>query len=324
MSLAPPAMAAGGQCPTHATDTSLQFDNADCDDPDPGTDTCQEVGGTWTCDVSGAAAGATAFAVEDFDTTTGTYEAWGNVGGTLFCCQYTEEDTNNPVIDDVVITGSVYGDQLKFNWFSNAYNLQPTVSGHAINGTIDAGAGDDTVKGSASTSANYDEYLNGDAGEDSINGHAGDDNITGGAGDDTLIGAAGDDVIDGDGGADTMFGTGGVDVMVGGEGDDVMSGGVGDDTMDGKNGDDRMSGGDGDDTMDGGLGDDSLCGDSEVNGDSLDDGDNAPGTDRLWSANAVDSLTTGNASTLEDNVATSCTGPGCGAPYQGSRPASCP
>ena len=87
--------------------------------------------------------------------------------------------------------------------------------------TIDAGAGNDTVKGGAEadtiTGGDGDDDLYGGAGADSISGGAGDDLLVGGAGIDTLDGGDGDDLIksagDGaidiiDGGADSSAGVG--------------------------------------------------------------------------------------------------------------------
>jgi Ca2+-binding RTX toxin-like protein len=75
---------------------------------------------------------------------------------------------------------------------------------------INAGAGDDTIIGSATGS--YDNLYGGDgndsiidgAGNNNLYGNAGDDIIDGGLGNDTVNGGAGNDLIDGGNGIDTV------------------------------------------------------------------------------------------------------------------------
>lgn len=66
-----------------------------------------------------------------------------------------------------------------------------------VEGTIFAGAGNDTVRG-----GNADDAVNGGAGNDSILGGGGDDTLVGGEGNDTFVGGAGDDTLFGGPGAD--------------------------------------------------------------------------------------------------------------------------
>ena len=69
--------------------------------------------------------------------------------------------------------------------------------------TVDLGAGNDTMWGSA-----LDDTLNGGPGDDTINGRGGNDKIDGGEGRDRLSGADGDDTITGGPGVDSLFGDG--------------------------------------------------------------------------------------------------------------------
>lgn len=92
--------------------------------------------------------------------------------------------------------------------------------------TIDAGAGDDTLRGGAF--AERAETLIGGPGKDKITGGPGDDVIRGGDGDDELEGQAGNDQLFGEGGNDKLRGDGFRDT-----GADVIDGGAGFDQTDG-------------------------------------------------------------------------------------------
>lgn len=108
---------------------------------------------------------------------------------------------------------------------------------------MDAGAGDDSVTGSAAG----DHLRLGD----------GDDSASLGAGDDIAHGGAGDDSIAGGDGSDTILGDGGNDSIAGGAGADRLHGGAGDDTVDGSDDGtaDYLAGGDGADALVIGAGD---------------------------------------------------------------------
>ncbi len=69
--------------------------------------------------------------------------------------------------------------------------------------TVDLGAGNDTMWGSASN-----DSLSGGLGDDSIIGRGGNDTIDGGDGRDRLTGSGGDDTITGGPGMDSLFGDG--------------------------------------------------------------------------------------------------------------------
>jgi Ca2+-binding RTX toxin-like protein len=149
---------------------------------------------------------------------------------------------------------------------------------------LSAGAGNDTVDGSAAGDAilggDGDDLLSGAAGDDRIAGEAGRDILLGGAGDDRLLGGAGDDRLIGGDGADTLEGGEGRDILNGGAGDDLIHGreragpqfgggadlsdtilGMeGNDTIDAGPGNDLVWGGADDDLIFGGAGADTLAG----------------------------------------------------------------
>ena len=195
----------------------------------------------------------------------------------------------------------------------------PTVTGTGgadnLNGSnatdgdvIDAGGGDDRVRGLGSDDAliggNGNDRIFGEGGNDIIIGEAGidrifgndgddllyggadNDRLIGGNGNDTLNGGSGDDGLLGDAGDDIMFGESGADFLIGGDGDDIMygddgadniSGGVDNDTIFGGDDNDSIDGGTGDDAIDGGEGDDKISG---GDGDDVIDGED--GDDEIW------------------------------------------
>jgi len=279
------------------------WDAAVCNILSGSTDVCQLSGSTWTCNVSSATAdGALAVVVDNYQDNY-TYEAWGNINGTLFCCTTQEYPTS------IVIIGSDNADTLAFTWDSLTYNLGPAYGhpmGYTLQGEIQAGGGNDTIRGSDSTTS-YSEILRGEGGDDNIHGYAGDDEEWGGSGDDTMFGGDGPDLMYGESGSDTMLGQGSNDEMYSGDLRDFMSGG------------------DGDDYMDGGGGGDVMCGnDQGTNGDHLidgDDDDEGISHDILWAALAADTDECGDDSTEWDGNATEIGT--CGA-TRGTPPALCP
>ncbi|MDA1163250.1 MAG: hypothetical protein O3B13_09125 [Planctomycetota bacterium] len=101
--------------------------------------------------------------------------------------------------------------------------------------TVVAGAGNDTVIGSANADQIFggdgNDSLNGGLGNDLVNGEADDDQGFGGDGDDTLLGGSGDDTLDGEGGDDDIRGHAQNDVLTGGVGNDTIDGGAGIDLL---------------------------------------------------------------------------------------------
>ncbi|MDO9707074.1 M10 family metallopeptidase C-terminal domain-containing protein [Paracraurococcus lichenis] len=136
-----------------------------------------------------------------------------------------------------------------------------TLDGTAAGDSIQAGAGNDLIRGDGLAGphpAIYPDPTTGPAPEgNAIGAGAGDDTVFGGYGADTVHGGTGDDLIlgwgvltggsayaeayardadrgdllRGDAGADTICGGGGYDLLDGGDGDDVLDGGVGADTL---------------------------------------------------------------------------------------------
>ena len=140
--------------------------------------------------------------------------------------------------------------------------------------TVDAGAGNDNVRGGAGndslTGGSGNDTLYGEAGNDTLDGGdnsdlvyggSANDNISGGAGVDTLYGDGGDDSLNGGGDTDILYGASGNDSLSGDAGNDVLFGGINNDTLYGGDGNDSLTAGHGDDTLDGGAGNDLLTGD---------------------------------------------------------------
>lgn len=191
--------------------------------------------------------------------------------------------------------------------------------------TIRGGDDNDRIygdKGSGkTTSGPSDDYLEGDAGNDSVTGDegsdfilggegadflsgdnvslgatgSGQDTLYGGAGNDEVVGNADNDILYGEDGNDTLFGdedterVSGNDWLDGGVGADFLIGGVGTDTLYGGVGNDNLNGGKGNDILDGGLDSDSLFGGMDndaLNGDA--------GNDLLKGDAGSDSLTGGS------------------------------
>jgi Ca2+-binding RTX toxin-like protein len=151
--------------------------------------------------------------------------------------------------NDTVTTGGSQGDC----FFVYTFNLgEGTNDNDMSNGcpdaataTINAGSGDDTLRGgSASTSVTI--FSGG--GADTVNGGDGNDVIHGGDGADGVFGSGGNDQVYGEGGNDRLRGAAGNDIEDGGPGDDDIgySPGV---SHDDDQGGDQLSGGDGTDRL---------------------------------------------------------------------------
>lgn len=187
----------------------------------------------------------------------------------------------------------------------------PTVSGTGatdnLNGgndiagdVIDAGAGDDRVRGLGADDAiiggtgadrifgeGGNDIIIGEGGNDRIFGNDGDDLLYGGADNDRLIGGDGNDLLNGGTGDDGLLGGDGNDILIGEGGNDFLIGGIGADIFYGDAGTDNISGGDGDDTIFGGDDDDKI--DGGIGNDQIDGG---TGSD-LISAGAGDDVVDG-------------------------------
>lgn len=304
-------------CPT----TPVDYDSEDCV---VGTVTiCSDVSADeFACDLSAADGASEIHVVTSWDSSTYKVQAWGYHDGDEFCC-HSGANWNGK---EVTVDGSAYGDTLVFGWDGSTYYLESAVTGWSTaitTGTINGGAGNDTIIGSVETAAAYIDWLNGEDGADSITGKQGDDEITGGNGIDTCNGNAGADTIYGDAGNDILDGGAGNDTIHGGDGTDTITGGDGQDTINGDDGRDYIGGGNGDDTIDGGLEGDVICGDAETGGDTLDDGDADAETvpDVIYGANSLDLVTCQDNSTQVDTWSNSS---GCNGTTIGSKPALCP
>jgi Ca2+-binding RTX toxin-like protein len=157
----------------------------------------------------------------------------------------------------------------------------------------DGGDGRDTLLGfERLVGSRFDDWLIGDARDNSFIGLLGADTILGGPGNDSVkynwlpdpvvvdllhgsargqgtdvltaiesvIGTTGNDVITGDLGDNTLSGLAGADVIDGLAGNDALEGGSDRDHLDGGPGTDRLNGEDGDDELDGGPGYDGVGG----------------------------------------------------------------
>ena len=160
---------------------------------------------------------------------------------------------------------------------------------------INAGGGNDTVRGRAQSADVFDgeggidtyidtgtiardidldagtvnglnnlidfENVIGSTNDDTIMGTDADGNdLQGGDGNDFIGGRGGADTLDGGDGADTLEGSTGDDSLLGGAGADVLQGFGDNDTLNGGADDDRLDGGGGDDVLRGSTGSDTLIG----------------------------------------------------------------
>lgn len=144
-------------------------------------------------------------------------------------------------------------------------------TGMAFSGTIDAGAGIDTLTVTSGFSVDLQ------AGEVSFSGstysvtgfenvqlvtQSGEPSVTG-SGDESANSIRVSSSFGSGGGAVVLDGLGGNDTLEGGAGADTISGGNGADILSGRSGNDTLSGGLDDDTLDGGSGNDTLSGDGD-------------------------------------------------------------
>ncbi|MEM6780583.1 MAG: calcium-binding protein [Pseudomonadota bacterium] len=189
--------------------------------------------------------------------------------------------------------------------------------GNDVNGdVIDAGAGDDRVRGLDADDAiiggsgvdrifgeGGNDIIIGEAGNDMLFGNDGDDLLYGGADDDRLIGGNGDDLLNGGAGNDGLIGGNDNDILLGEGGNDFLIGGNGEDTIYGDDGTDNISGGDDADTIFGGADADNIDGggdDDEIDGGTGNDQifggtgndtiDGEDGDDEIWGGDGIDTI----------------------------------
>ncbi len=155
------------------------------------------------------------------------------------------------------------------------------VFGDATDNTLSALGGNDNVYGGEGndtlSGGTGNDYIQGDAGNDSLLGEAGNDTLYGSAGNDSLDGGEGDDQLRGEAGQDTLLGGAGNDTLYAGTDNDVLQGGSGDDTLYGEQGADTLTGGAGNDRMEGGAGSDTYYFGSGDGQDRIYDRDSAAG-----------------------------------------------
>ena len=236
---------------------------------------CAVTSTTYDCNVTnpGATYAATAYAVSDF--TAGYHSVWGVASdGNSFCCE-----VDGSTVDTVILTGSDLADYLYFYYGNDDLD---DLYGQTY-ATINGGDGDDTIGGSRSTTATYDETLNGDSQDDTINGNPGDDIINGNTGQDIINGGDGVDIIHGNDGGDTITGGAGNDLIWGDNDIDYIGGGDNDDTVRGGSSADEVCGDDGNDDMFGEAGDDLVWGGAGTNTTNGGIGTDACGTPWLTS-----------------------------------------
>jgi Ca2+-binding RTX toxin-like protein len=123
--------------------------------------------------------------------------------------------------------------------------------GQGVTGTINGGAGTDTLDYSLYTTGVSVNLATGTA--TGTAGITAIENVTGGSAGDELIGNSGANVLLGNAGDDTLVGGGGNDILVGGAGNDNLIAGNGRSILIGGAGQDNLTGGNSDDILIGGT-----------------------------------------------------------------------
>ena len=126
------------------------------------------------------------------------------------------------------------------------------VEGNAGQQVLDLLGGDDAALGFGGldilSGGTGNDMLDGGEDNDTLSGNEGDDRLFGASGDDDLFGNADNDLLAGGGGNDLLDAGDGIDTLRGGDGDDQLWGGNGADFLQGDRGADRLEGGPGADT----------------------------------------------------------------------------
>jgi Ca2+-binding RTX toxin-like protein len=153
------------------------------------------------------------------DPGTGADNIDGGVGSDSLTIYNSTDTANTTLVYSNATDGTIIGGSNDGTTFKSIEHINLTTgSGNdsinigatgELGAYINAGAGDDTIIGSATGS--YDNLYGGDgndsiidgAGNNYLYGNAGDDIIDGGLGNDTVNGGAGNDIIDGGNGTDT-------------------------------------------------------------------------------------------------------------------------
>jgi Ca2+-binding RTX toxin-like protein len=162
---------------------------------------------------------------------------------------------------ELVVTGAGGSDSVTLTTVSggngsNGVKVTGTINGQSVNKTfkqtltrirVSTGGGNDTV--TIADGITLPTVVDAGAGDDSIKGGGGPDLIFGGNGNDTINGAGGDDDVDAGAGNDSVIGGLGRDLVLGQAGDDTVQGGDGNDFLIGGLGADQLFGQNGDDIL---------------------------------------------------------------------------
>jgi len=163
--------------------------------------------------------------------------------------------------DDYLYAGGADHDSAFENYVINGGDGHDYIFAGNGSQKLTGGAGNDTLRSGGRYDSEFDDTLDGGAGDDFMSARGGDDLLRPGDGDDLVYAGDGQDTIYAAGGGDdTLVGGGDNDLLGGGVGDDFI---VGDDHVPGSIGVDLI--GHGGDTIYGGAGDDTLLGGSWAN-----------------------------------------------------------
>ncbi|MBW3543204.1 MAG: pre-peptidase C-terminal domain-containing protein, partial [Planctomycetes bacterium] len=154
-----------------------------------------------------------------------------------------EQDSVDPALRTLTITGTAGNDVLRFNPGATAGLVLGAIAGAPTGAFEPSGrllafglAGDDDIR--VDVASTLATQLDGGIGADTLFGGTGHDRLVGGDdddllhgrhGDDTLLGGSGNDLLQGGNGEDSLIGTEGDDTLIGGLGNDVLEGGAGTD-----------------------------------------------------------------------------------------------
>lgn len=233
-----------------------------------GDPVCEAVGTgsstpTIECDLwwNGETHGATAWAVHNYNGTGKDFSIWGIDGSnTGFCCAFDDDPNEFQALN---LAGTKNADTLRYRHAATDSDLDNPSGSDWFEPRMEGRGGDDDMHGSATTTTDYRDRLDGGDDNDEIRAHAyltrvhgndGDDVIFGGDYGDELLGDDGNDLITGNDGDDDIGGLLGADTLLGSAGDDTIRGGNGDDDICGGLGDDSMWGGENSDSIFGGPG----------------------------------------------------------------------
>lgn len=176
---------------------------------------------------------------------------------------YLQNSIGFYVSNSGVIEGSNYGvyqQDIGGGTIFNSGRIAGVVEALHLSNGADRVTNAGVLAGDVKLGEGADTFLGASGTQDWVYGEAGNDSIVGGAGDERLDGGTENDALRGNGGEDRMWGQTGVDTLVGGIGDDTADGGAGADWVYGGAGDDILGGGTENDHLIGGAGNDLMNG----------------------------------------------------------------